>query len=148
MTTDVLNRDNENIKQRQLLTIDVLNRNDENIKQQQFLTAEVSNRNNKFKSFITSIVNIIFSNWKIINFTTFSSFNSSRIKEKTSKIIDVDEYNNNFTKSYTEIKIKNYNDQKLQRIFDDNLIKNVSLIINQRITIEYQSITFNVKYCF
>ena len=110
LTVDVLNRDSENFEQRQSLTADVLNCDDENVKQRQSLTAEVSNRDNKFRSFITSIVNVIFSDRKIINFTTFNSLNFSRIKEETSKIIDVDEYINNLTKSYTEVKIKNYDD--------------------------------------
>ena len=110
MTVDVLNRNKKNVKQRQSLTADVLNRDDENIKQWQSLTAEVLNRNDKFRFFITSIVNVIFSNQKIIDFIIFNLFNSSRIRKKTSKIIDINEYVNNFMKNYTEVKIENYND--------------------------------------
>ena len=148
MTADALNRDDENFKQRQSLTTDALNRDDENFKQRQSLTAEVLNRNDKFKFFITSIVNVISSSRKMINFTIFSSLNFSRIKKETSKIIDVDEYINNLTKNYTEVKIKNYNDQKSQKIFDDNFVENVFLIIDQRIMTEYRSTTFIVKYRF
>ena len=130
------------------MTIDVLSRDKKNVKQRQFLTVEILNRDDKFKSFITSIVNVILLSRKMINFTIFSSFNSSRTRKETSKIIDVNEYINNLTKDYTEIKIKNYNNQKSQKIFDDNFIEDDFLIIDQRITIEYQLTTFNVKYRF
>ena len=52
----------KNFKQQQSLTVNVLNYNNENIKQQQSLTAKVLNRDDKFRSFITSIVNVIFLN--------------------------------------------------------------------------------------
>ena len=110
LTADILNRDSKNFKQRQSLTTDVVNYNNKNVKQRQSLTIEVSNYDDKFRSFITSIVSVISSDREMIDFTTFNSLNFSRIKEKTSKIINVDEYINNFTKNYIKIKIENYDD--------------------------------------
>ena len=110
MTINVLNRDDENFKQRQSLTINVLNHDNENFKQRQFLTINILSRDDKFKSFITLIVNVIFSSREVIDFTILNSFNFSRIKEETSKIIDVDEYINSFTKNYIKVKIENYDD--------------------------------------